>query len=145
MKKVGGNLRAQEAAFQAAEKALRFCERNIVLAAGDRNMCNMRAGSTITVYEPEEPENIKVERMEESFPKRWTKIANWTGPSKIATAVSGVDTMAGVASQPQCMIERWWVKGRDARYYPYVITARGVGTTSTSVVYLQEVIRCGNY
>lgn len=145
--KVGGNLRAQEAAFQAAEKALRFCERTIVLATGDREMCKQRAGATIPVQSPDTVtlESVNAQDIKSTFPEKWKYKSNWVGGSKIATALSGADVQTGVVEQPSCMIERWPLIGREDRYYPYVITARGVGTTDTAVVYLQEVIRCGNY
>lgn len=145
--KVGGNLRAQEAAFQAAEKALRFCERSIVLATGDKDMCKQRAGATIPIQDPQaaDLELMTATDIKDSFPKLWKYKATWVGGGKIATSLTGADVQTGVVEQPSCLIERWPLTGREDRYYPYVITARGVGTTDTAVVYLQEIIRCGNY
>lgn len=140
--KVGGNVRSQEMAFEAAERALKFCERTIDLAAGSRTMCQQRT-NTIT---PRPNNRAFVESdIWQNFPTDWNTAANWVGPSKIATAVSGADTMSGVAEQPSCLIERWPMQGRDSQSWPWVITARGVGAVSTSVVWLQEIVRCGNY
>jgi type IV pilus assembly protein PilX len=139
--KIGGNLRAQESAFQAAEKALRFCERAIDLAAGSTTMCQMRAGSTVTVL-PIDKEYRDAD-VKENFPEGWRVPSIWTSAN--AVTVSGVDELKGVASQPQCIVERWPLPGRDQNSWPYVITARGVGSVNTAVVVLQEIIRCGNY
>lgn len=139
--KVVGNLRAQESAFQAAEKALRFCERQIDLAAGSTNMCRLRPGSTVQI--PANEVETNHDDVMANFPVRWKDKTVWN--SAIALTVTGADQISGVASQPQCIIERWPLQGRDQYSYPYVITARGVGTVDTAVVMLQEIIRCGNY
>lgn len=139
--KVVGNLRAQESAFQAAEKGLRFCERQLDLAAGSTTMCQLRTGSTVQIPLNEietDPNNVMA-----NFPVKWKEKTVWA--SAYALTVSGVDQITGVASQPQCIVERWPVPGRDRNSYPYVITARGVGSVDTAVVMLQEIIRCGNY
>lgn len=139
--KIGGNLRAQESAFQAAEKGLRFCERSLDLAAGSTTMCQLRMGSTVNVLPSEDAYDDT--NVMANFPKRWQDKTIWTSAN--AVTVSGVDELKGVASQPQCIVERWPLPGRDQNSWPYVITARGVGSVNTAVVVLQEVIRCGNY
>lgn len=139
--KVGGNLRSQESAFQAAEKALRFCERQLDLAAGSTTMCQKRTTSTLTVYDSTGA--YSESDVMANYPSKWKAANVWT--SGDATTMSGVDALTGVASQPQCLVERWPLPGRDSSNWPYVITARGVGPVDTAVVVLQEVIRCGNY
>lgn len=143
--KVAFNLRTQDLAFQAAEKALRFCESTLYLTAGDTKMC--QAKTVGKMYEAKPGNAVDVMS---SFPMEWANMDNWKGvpgPNS-ATTISGVDMVPGVAAQPQCMIERWEVPGRSenpSRFNPYVITARGVGSLDTSVIWLQAIIRCGNY
>jgi type IV pilus assembly protein PilX len=142
--KVTGNLRAHDLAFHAAEKALRFCESNLELAVVSLRMCQLRVGSTIIVApSTKEPDMSDVTK---NFPDQWNNPLNWKGGGPHnATTLVGVNMIANVAAQPQCMIERWEIpneRGRD--FYPYVITARGVGSVDTAVVWLQEVLRCGN-
>lgn len=139
--KVVGNLRAQESAFQAAEKGLRFCERQLDLAAGSTTMCQLRTGSTVQI--PSNNADTDPNNVMANFPTKWKEKTVWA--SAYALTVSGVDQITGVASQPQCIVERWPVPGRDRNSWPYVITSRGVGTVDTAVVMLQEIIRCGNY
>lgn len=139
--KVVGNLRAQETAFQAAEKGLRFCERQLDLAAGSTTMCQRRASSTL--QEVPNPLQSSSEDVKAAFPIGWKDKTIWE--SAYAMTVSGSDEVKGVASQPQCIAERWPIPGRGSASYPWVITARGVGTVDTAVVMLQEIIRCGNY
>ncbi|MBC3882547.1 hypothetical protein H8K35_14225 [Undibacterium sp. LX40W] len=139
--KIGGNLRAQESAFQAAEKGLRFCERSLDLAAGSTTMCQLRAGSTINVLTSQDAYDDT--NVMANFPSKWKDKTVWTSGDVVT--VSGTDELKGVASQPQCLVERWPLPGRDQNSWPYVITARGVGSVDTAVVVLQEVIRCGNY
>lgn len=147
--KVSGNLRAQNLAFDAAEKALRFCESNIELAAGDTEMCKMKLGATVLVIPPTRP--YRDDDVNANFPIEWSNMDNWNerGPNN-AVRLNGINAVPNVAMQPQCMIERWEMPSNRGEYpgeqfYPYVITARGVGSTATAVVWLQEVLRCGNY
>jgi type IV pilus assembly protein PilX len=143
--KVSFNLRAQDLAFQAAERALRFCEKMLILTPGDREMCKKRVGDDNDPKVPGNAEDVML-----GFPMEWANMDNWKdipGPNS-AIRLSGLDSVPGVAAQPQCMLERWDVPGerteRDTSN-PWVITARGVGSVSTGVVWLQAVIRCGNY
>lgn len=145
--KIVGNLRSQDVAFEAAERALRFCERQISLAVGDRNMCNLRPGALVPEYESGEPNFANAL---ENFPNEWAQANNWTDAgSKPAfrMPVNTADSMIGVVSQPQCMIEKWSVQGNrsDNIQWAYVVTSRGVGNVDTAVVMLQTIIRCGNY
>ena len=147
--KVSGNLRAQNLAFDAAEKALRFCESNIELAAGDKEMCNLKETATVSVISP--TRSYRDDDINANFPIEWANMDNWNerGPNN-AVRLNGINAVPNVATQPQCMIERWEMPSTRGEYpgeqfYPYVITARGVGSTGTAVVWLQEVLRCGNY
>lgn len=129
--KIGGNLRAQNMAFQSAEKALRYCESAIVLTTGSAKMCTMRSGKESW----EVPATVE-------FPQLWKTKDNWT---KAVAQVLPSAEMSGVASAPRCMIERWAIPSdRGKEFYPYVVTARGVGSVDSAVVVLQEVIRCGS-
>lgn len=139
--KVVGNLKAQESAFQAAEKGLRFCERQLDLAAGSTTMCQKRSGSNL--QEVPNTQDSNTDDVKASFPIGWKDKTVWE--SSYALTVSGSDMINGVASQPQCIAERWPIPGRGSANYPWVITARGVGSVDTAVVMLQEIIRCGNY
>lgn len=161
--KIAFNLRAQNLSFQAAEKALRFCERALDLAAGSTTLCTVRPAGTITPLENNNPTDpLDANR---NFPTEWTKEDKWQGSGiTVATQIpmSSPDKVEGLdaESQPRCMIEPWPINGnaasggsRSANKFPaWVITARAgpkVGaeknaTGETAVVMLQEIIRCGN-
>lgn len=145
--KVTGNLRSQNLAFEAAEKALRFCKSTLNLAAGSPKICTSKPDSIVPVYittRPYQSENVTA-----NFPEAWANYDNWfeRGPNN-AVRLSGVNVIPNVVTQPQCMIERWSMPGKrgDAThdFSPFVVTARGVGNVANAVVWLQEVIRCGN-
>ncbi len=161
--KVAGNLRVQNVAFQAAEKALRYCESILDLRAGNNNMCNkktvglsaaqaliMRYGSDDT---PLYPARQPGPDPKDNFPNLWENMASWTGSPPLATTLAAPDLVANVASQPQCLIEMWKFNGRSKPGDPpsnsinwaYVITARGVGNVNTAVVWVQETLRCGTF
>lgn len=144
--KITGNLRSQEMAFEAAEKGLRFCERQIDLAVGSVTIGNLRAGATVTVYESGLPNDADAL---ENFPQEWALASNWGASSTKATTLPDnvSDSMKGVVEQPKCMIEKWSVLSNrsDKINWAYVITSRGVGNVDTAVVMLQTIIRIGNY
>lgn len=159
--KSAGNLRAQNLAFQAAERALRFCESTLDLAAGSANICSKKngligilasvniLGGIDDVINPSREGDSN--NPQANFPELWDDQNNWTGNTPIATRIANVatdpDFVANVAQQPQCMIEAWAFApraGLDKSPKPaYVITARGVGSTASAVVWLQETVRCG--
>lgn len=156
--KIAFNLRAQNMSFQAAEKALRFCERGLNLAAGSVNLCTPTG--TLPTFDnanPADPNDAS-----RNFPTLWTNLANWAngGPNP-ATQIpaGGADAVPGLAAadQPRCMIEQWPINSnvgasKSSKFPAWVITARSgppVGANDsvkgeTAVVWLQEVIRCGN-
>lgn len=161
--KVATNLRVQNVAFQAAEKALRFCESVLDLDTGNLNMCERKPNTALSPTQaavlrygtedtPLYPARDPVPNDPKgNFPNLWANMANWTGNGAIATSLAAPDLVVNVASQPQCLIEQWkFAKLKPAdpdlpRPWAYVITARGVGNVNTAVVWVQEVIRCGNF
>ncbi|MBY0572445.1 MAG: hypothetical protein K2P84_02085 [Undibacterium sp.] len=149
--KIAGNLRVQNIAFQAAEQALRKCESALTLASDNPNeMCLPRpqSGAAIPINEPAGELGASPQA---NFPHRWELASNWEN-SALAYRLTGSDKVSGLASekQPQCMIETWPFNDTDTddrskqEKKAYVITARAVGPTNAGVVWLQEVIRCGN-
>lgn len=160
--KIAANLRAQVTSFQAAEKALRFCERALDLAAGSTTLCTLRESSLIKPIEnnnPADPLNANA-----NFPTQWRDEGNWKGSgSNPATKIpyDSKDKVEGLdaESQPQCMIEPWPINSNGAtgskgtnKFPAWVITARSGPKISAeenekgsvAVVWLQEIIRCGN-
>ncbi len=159
--KIAFNLRAQNLSFQAAEKALRYCERALYLTAGTPELCTAKAGTIVPLENnnPADPSDAN-----KNFPTQWMNIENWKGSGPTAATsipygskdkVEGLDA----ESQPRCMIEPWPMNSnagggnRSASKFPaWVITARAgpkVDATNNerggvAVVWLQEIIRCGN-
>ncbi|MFZ6674977.1 pilus assembly PilX family protein [Undibacterium sp. Xuan67W] len=125
--KVAGNLREQNLAFQAAERALRYCQNDLETVG---TIAVRKLGVT-------------------DMPTEWSTKANWQAGGFATTLPAG--TVANVITQPQCMIEEWLMrptpgvpKGSGREGDVYLITARGVGATSGAVVWLQSTIRTGN-
>lgn len=125
--KMTGNLRSQQLAFQAAEQALRFCEKKV--EQGDPGVIVNPAGPIQTGA---------------SKGKNYWEVADSWHNSKISMSVPV--TMAGIAdplaARPECMVEELDLlfnpsNPRDQRRQ-FRITARGVGTISTAAVYLQS-------
>lgn len=160
--KSAGNLRAQNLAFQAAERALRFCEGALDLAAGSAGICSKKTGllgilATVNILggtddAVNQSKEADGNNPQANFPGLWEAQVNWTGGAPIATQIANVatdpDFVANVAQQPQCMVEEWRFAPfeSDPKLNPkpaLVITARGVGSTASAVVWLQETIRCG--
>ncbi|MBY0572689.1 MAG: hypothetical protein K2P84_03320 [Undibacterium sp.] len=132
--KVAGNLRAQNVAFQAAEKALRFCESKIELRMNQTKICQIKDATTLYNDNATFPQ----------FPNGWSTKSNWDNPPTIT--LSGFDLDVNLPAQPQCMIEKWTFRAEEGvEKYGWVITSRAAGNVNTAVVTLQEVIRCGNY
>ncbi|MFC5472608.1 pilus assembly PilX family protein [Paraherbaspirillum soli] len=137
--KMAGNSRNQQLAFQAAERALRYCENAIqgTVPAG---------GAKPTVKNPAAPTD----------PNLWEVADNWTGSKAIAVTIpSGSWTINsktfndGLASEPQCMVEDVGTTlklaptqaKRDFTTKVYRITARGVGATTDAVALLQSYLK----
>jgi len=134
--KMAGNSRNQQLAFQAAERALRYCETGTQNnSIGGKSLSTMLTASTTN-------------------PNVWDNSATWaTGAAKTATlpAVtmpSGV-TWTGAPPAPQCIVEDVTATiglgptqpKRDLSVKVYRITARGVDATSNAVVLLQSYLR----
>lgn len=145
--KITANLRTQNLSFQAAEKALRFCERFLDLAAGSVTICTAKQPSKV-ILDPE-PGTKK--------PNAWENDNNWKeGGLSQQIPDAGPDTIAGLdaASQPRCMVEEWRLNPANGNKQPsWIITARAGPKIDASpseksenaVIWLQEVIRCGNF
>lgn len=145
------SIKAQNLAFQSAETALRFCEREFAKVSKGNPI---DAGIAKTTGTPQ----IPINRSEDVtvLPTLWRTRANWA--SNGAKLPAG--TVTNVYDQPECMIEEWSVPNKDfglgvrepdnrgdsapAYTKAYVFTARGQGTSATSVVWLQSVLYLGN-
>ncbi|BBB59661.1 hypothetical protein UNDKW_1388 [Undibacterium sp. KW1] len=153
------SIREQNLAFQAAETALRYCQRDFeltnkgsVLPAGlDRTVNNI-------------PINLYVQTTDDNPPPvLWATKANWATKGFRLPA----NTVPNVANQPECMIEAWFIPKVKDPAHPendpvfsasgsnegtndlqhqtnYVITARGEGSTNLSVIWLQVTLYIGS-
>lgn len=159
--KIAFNLRAQNMSFQAAEKALRFCETGLNLRGGDTELCTRRRASTFpTLINSNEPDSMDASK---NFPTLWRDSENWKsgGPNSATQLPYGtVDSVPGLSAenQPRCMIEEWPINPNTggsvgtSKFPAWVITARAgpkideeeSGKGEIAVVWLQEIIRCGN-
>lgn len=132
--KLTGNLRSQNLAFQAAERALRFCESSLELRSGATKMCQQRSALNYTETS--------------TMPMNWKTEGVWKNKNIVTTLdKDGPNAMIGVAEQPQCLLERWNLgldRSGEKQMPAWVITARGVGSVNTAVVIVQETIRCGS-
>lgn len=142
--KVSANLRAQTLAFQAAEQALRACQRSLE-QTGPGGSLPLLPGTTQTFDGTPIHQYPATNASGEvpPPPSKWKDKASWSG-ADVRTLNAG--TVPNVASQPQCMIEEYPIKDdlKPKVYTAYVITSRGVGATNTAVVWLQETLRVGN-
>jgi type IV pilus assembly protein PilX len=142
--KVAGNLRSQELAFQAAEAALRYCQKSLESTGQDGHLpllpgvTQTNNGIKILAY----PVNI-VGTALPSAPIKWAEKNNWTSEN---VKTLDAQSIRHVAAQPQCMIEEYPIKDKlkPKVYVAYVITSRGVGGTSDAIVWLQQTLRVGN-
>lgn len=159
--KIAFNLRAQNMSFQAAEKALRFCERGLILKGGSLFLCQPDATSTIPAFlNSNEGDPMDASK---NFPTLWMNSENWKsgGPNAATQLPYGtVDSVPGLSAedQPRCMIEGWPINPNTgsstgtSKFPAWVITARAgpkidvaeSGKGEIAVVWLQEIIRCGN-
>lgn len=126
--KMAGNQRNQQLAFQAAEKALRYCE-------------NAMQGTVPTG-------GATPAKQTPATPNLWDVAANWSSASAVSVAVPTVSG-DGLASAPRCMVED--VTNTlaplaaevqvDSTVVAYRITARGTGGTDSAVVMLQSFLK----
>ena len=142
--KVTGNLRSQNSALQAAETALRYCQKNLE-ATGPGGNLPLIPGTTQTIggikiigY----PSDIESSTIPVA-PYKWADRANWTPEN---TKTLDLDLTTHATQPAQCMIEEYPIKDRlKAKvYFAYLITARGVGGNANAVVWVQQTIRVGN-
>lgn len=155
------NMQSQNVAFQAAEKALRFCEGAIELdLSKGEDFCKQKQGlsgvlATVVIASTEEtpacpPRAPDGNNPQANFPNCSEVKTNWNGSGAIATTIAIAKTdpnyVTNASTQPQCMVEEWrFAQTKDGKPQKpaFVITARAVGTNANSVVWLQETIRCG--
>ena len=142
--KVAGNLRSQDLAFQAAEVALRYCQKSLESTGPNGHLPLLQGvnrttnGIKILAY----PNGAAI-TMPPSAPTRWADIHNWTNEN---VKTLDPNSVPHVSAPPQCMIEEFPIKDavKPRLYIAYVITARGVGGTSDAIVWLQQTLRAGN-
>jgi type IV pilus assembly protein PilX len=159
--KSAANMQSQNVAFQSAERALRFCESSLELdlTAGDK-FCKKKEGlagvlATVVIGSSLEsptcpPKQPDGNNPQANFPDCSEQKTNWSGANALAVTIAANQAdpnfVPNVASQPQCMVEEWRF-GNDLKGKPqnpaFIITARAVGSTANTVVWLQETIRCG--
>jgi type IV pilus assembly protein PilX len=143
--KVNGNLRQQNLALQAAETALRHCEKSLA-ATGPGGNLPLVPGTTHTLngikINPY-PASLELVSITPPAPVKWTELSNWTTENAKTIDLS---LTPHVAEPAKCMIEEYPMKDllKAKIYVAYVITARGVGGTVNATVWLQQTIRVGN-
>lgn len=148
------SMREQNLAFQAAETALRFCQRDFeltnkgdVLPPGlDKTINNI----PVNAYPQADATN--------PAPTLWATRSNWATKGYRLPANTIQNLTA--AQQPECIIEAWYKPKNGAvltggstsnaggntagAQYAYVFTARGQGTSDMSVIWLQVVLYIGS-
>ncbi|MFZ6870440.1 pilus assembly PilX family protein [Undibacterium sp. Di27W] len=147
------SIRAQNVAFQAAETALRYCQKEFEITnRGDA----LLPGTVATVNGV--PVNLAVQVTPGQYlpPVLWKTISNWATKGKVLSSTLVTNT----ASPPQCMIEEWYRPKDDStgsglttnrnagsnsagNQKAYVITARGTGISVASEIWLQVIIYLG--
>ncbi len=142
--KVSANLREQNLAFQSAEVALRYCQRELQMSGEDGKTLPLIRGVTKTINDAIPINAYPAKDLPETppMPKLWQEKVNWTAiTSKSLSSV----LIPGVAAVPQCMIEEWPFYDTETgkTLIAYVITVRAVGRVATSIVWLQATIRPG--
>lgn len=124
--KMAGNQRNQQLAFQAAERALRYCENAV--------QGTVPSGGSVPVLQ------------QPTTPNLWEVATNWS--SAVSVAVPAV-TGDGLATEPRCMVENvvgtLKPRGTEVQVDPsiqaYRVTARGTGGTDNAVVMLQSYLK----
>ncbi|MFZ6712897.1 pilus assembly PilX family protein [Undibacterium sp. TC9W] len=148
------SIREQNIAFQAAETALRYCQKNFeltnkgdVLPAGlDKLVGNIPVNQYSQGGDPSNPP-----------PTLWSVRSNWA--TKGFRLPAGTVANLDAGQQPECMVEAWYKPlltgnfsggsssgqggGNLGSQYAYVFTARGQGTSNLSVIWLQVVLYIG--
>jgi len=138
---IAKNLGEQNIAFQAAETALRYCQKEIELTlAGDNQL---RPGTVQTVN------GIPILKYQGTFPvyplpQIWRSRTNWVAQGFRLPP----NTVEKVSAQPECMIEEWRKPFKDmmlkrdnagsGMISAFVTTVRAQGINEKSVVWLQQ-------
>ncbi len=130
--KIAANLRSRQLAFEAAEQALRYCERLVETPPDDAKYPQLDAGYSAT----------------KAGDKPWNLIGNWRDSAISMALPSSAKATVGWAEAPRCMIEKIMMRTRqeyqlqaDDAPPAFRITARGVGMTDKVVVLLQSYLR----
>lgn len=152
------SMKTQNLAFQSAETALRYCEREFEFISKGNPVLPGIAKTAGANGAPEFPIIRQVglgsSTDPDPPPSQWRTRANWA--TMAAKLPAG--TVTNVSDQPECMIEEWQLPsksfGRGGKIanrgsggspaVAYVFTARAQGTSATSVVWLQAVLYLGN-
>ncbi|MCH8619689.1 PilX N-terminal domain-containing pilus assembly protein [Undibacterium sp. TS12] len=140
---IAKSMREQNMAFQAAETALRYCQKDFELTT---NGGPLTTGATQTVHGI--PINLYASGPPDfPAPTLWQLRSNWTTSGYRLPA----GTVPDVSAQPECIIEEWIRPpstfgftdsnnaGSAGLASAYMITARGQGIVPTSVIWLQVV------
>ncbi|WP_228124651.1 pilus assembly PilX family protein [Glaciimonas soli] len=130
--KMAANLRSRQLAFEAAELALRYCERLVENPPDDAKYPQLDAGYSAT----------------KMGDKPWNSIGNWRNNAISIALPSSANVTVGWAEAPRCMIEKIVMRARqeyqlqaDDAPPAFRITARGVGMTDKVVVLVQSYVR----
>lgn len=133
--KMAGNLRSQQTTYQAAEQALRYCERVVLQYANNPDKYKL---DPAPLEADEATNNFEVE-------------ANWSDDKKTMDVV-GMKEALKLSRQPRCMVElvndRTQLPANVRSFddkpliYPYRITVRAYGAANVdSMVSLQSYLR----
>lgn len=108
-------------AFHAAEAALAVCERSLaerVAFAAEPRRASLSSGGEVLAVAGE--------------PEGWRQPGALEGPA----ALHPFAHWPRAAAAPSCLIERWPIASRP-RWRAYLLTARGIGSTRLTTVWLQ--------
>ncbi|MBC3911367.1 pilus assembly PilX family protein [Undibacterium umbellatum] len=145
---IAKNMGEQNVAFQTAETALRYCQKDFELT--------LAGGSALPLGTVQTVHGIPINLYQGGFPDfllpdLWRTRSNWiTRGFKLPA-----NTVQYVSEQPECIIEEWIKPNKDGYGLgsnagsanlksSYVITARAQGVNSNSVVWLQVIWYLGS-
>nr|WP_244129809.1 hypothetical protein [Burkholderia gladioli] len=112
---------SRSVAFHAAEAALAVCERSLVervAFAAEPTRASLSSGGGLPAAAGE--------------PEGWRQRGALEGPA----ALHPFAHWPAAAAAPSCLIERWPIASRP-RWRAYLLTARGIGSTRLTTVWLQ--------
>lgn len=145
---IAKNMGEQNIAFQTAETALRYCQKDFELTLAGASSLPLGTvqtvhGIPINLYQGVPPDFL--------IPDLWRTRSNWISRGFRLPA----NTVQYVSAQPECIIEEW-IKPNAGGYTDsnnaggatlnssYVITARAQGVMPNSVVWLQVIWYLGS-